>query len=108
MPGHQNSRYALMLGAALILTAPLSAEGNAYQAPAELRLQLIHPTQAERDQEVRLLGEGGRYSGELPALPGRMYLQLSDLEGEWRLLGEIAPGKRQVRLAPAPMPQARP
>ena len=57
--------------------------------PAALKLQLVHPTQYERDELVVLEGASGRYTARLARPEGRYYLALTDLEGSWRLAGEL-------------------
>jgi uncharacterized protein len=60
--------------------------------PANLRLQLIHPTDQSQDRTVELQrGADGRYSAPLHRPEGRRYLQLEadGDRGAWRLRGVI-------------------
>lgn len=70
----------------------LAATAPAYTLPAGLRLELIHPTREEDDQRVELRRSGSVYVGQLESPRGRVYLQLSDLDGGWRLVGELPAG----------------
>jgi hypothetical protein len=73
-------------------------------APAQLRLELIHPTREERDASTTLRRSGDRYAGTVLRPAGRLYLQVGDEAHSWRLTGALAPGQRSARLAPAPAP----
>ena len=66
--------------------------------PRALDLQLIHPTRAERDRRIRLIGADGRYQGALNRPAGRYYVSLSDAPGDWRLTGELATSALELRL----------
>jgi hypothetical protein len=70
--------------------------------PAALTLQLVHPTQAERDQIVVLEGSGGRYATSLVRPAGRYYLALTDHEGNWRLAGELPRNTDAILISAAP------
>ena len=67
----------------------LSAGDVGFRLPAQLLLELIHPTREELDRRVTLQSEGGAYVGVLSRPPGRLYLQLSDTASQWRLVGEL-------------------
>ncbi|WP_447895198.1 FixH family protein [Vreelandella sp. GE22] len=73
--------------------------------PEVLTLNLIFPTQDNRDHTVALTHRhGGRYLGQAPAgLEHRWYVTLTPQEAdEWRLSGEITlPSNAGVTLAPA-------
>jgi len=67
----------------------LAATKPAYAPPRALQLELIHPTREALDQRVELQRRGSVYVGELESLGSRIYLQLSDPDGGWRLIGEL-------------------
>jgi hypothetical protein len=81
----------------------LAATMPGYAPPGALQLELIHPTREERDQRVDLRRSGGVYVGELDAPAGRIYLQLSDPDGGWRLVGELPAGASGQSLAARPV-----
>jgi hypothetical protein len=70
--------------------------------PGELRLRLVHPTQAVADQVVELHAVAtGVYEGTLAAAAGgRRVMLLEDLARTWRLAGEAAGGARVIVLTP--------
>ena len=70
--------------------------------PAALTLQLVHPTQEERDRRVVLNGASGRYAASLARPQGRYYLALTDTDGNWRLAGELPQGSDTVLISAAP------
>ena len=87
-----------------VLALELKSEHETFVMPAELKLYLLHPTDASADHVIKLIAAGdGRYRGQLPALPTqRVFLRLipaalndnvsqqSALQGAaWRLTGEI-------------------
>ena len=67
----------------------LAAEGSA-TLPDAITLKLVHPTQAGRDQLVKMTLEGqGFYSGNLVAdIAGRWLVSIEDPLGKWRLQGD--------------------
>lgn len=71
-------------------TAVLTLEGNS--RPELLTLNLISPTQAEKDRQIILQRiEGNHYSGNLSdAITGRRFVELLGTEGAdtWRLFEE--------------------
>lgn len=69
--------------------------------PARVRLDLIHPTRDERDASVLLDHAGDAYRGVVRRPAGRLYLQLTDDQGSWRLTGELGPTQQSTRLEPA-------
>lgn len=76
--------------------ADMRLEG--YSGPAVLKLNVISPTQPERDRHITMqkISEG-HYTGQLQdALEGRRYVELIGQEGrnDWRLFGEevLQPG----------------
>jgi hypothetical protein len=70
--------------------------------PSALNLQLVHPTQEERDQTVVLEGASGRYVARLARPEGRYYLALTDRDGSWRLAGELPRKADTVLISAAP------
>ena len=78
----------------------LAGTGELPEYPTGLRLQLVHPTQAERDAEVVLTGSRGRYTGRIVRPVGRLYVHLGDVERTWRLTGELAASAREIDLVP--------
>lgn len=76
----------------------LAATNPAYAAAGELQLELIHPTREDRDQRVDLRRSGSVYTGELDSPAGRIYLQLSDPDDGWRLVGELPAGASRQSL----------
>ena len=74
-----------------------------YAQPDGLQLELIHPTREERDQLIELQRSGSVYVGELESPAGRVYLQLSDPDGGWRLVGELPDGASGQTLSARPV-----
>lgn len=58
-------------------------------APPRLALELIHPTLDTLDRSVMLTRDGDAWRGRIDRPDSRMYLQVTDDAGEWRLTGEI-------------------
>jgi len=89
----------------LVTGEVLASLDGAHPASDGLRLLLIHPVDADRDQTLTLTPvAGGRYRGELQQAPrGRYYLRLKPAADPlWRLLGEADfSAGNTVRLAPA-------
>ena len=78
----------------------LGAEGDV-KLPDVITLKLAHPTQAGRDQLVKMALEGqGFYSGNLVAdISGRWLVSIEDPLGEWRLQGDwLADSVEPLRL----------
>jgi len=74
------------------------------QMPDTLRLQLLHPTHADRDRDLQLRRGDGGYRAELavPLQKARWYLRLEPTDASWRLSGELNyPHSRSVRLQAA-------
>lgn len=63
--------------------------GQAGTLPQYLRLKVLHPTRAGKDQVVNLTRRGeGYYEGEIKQLaPARWRLILEDADKHWRLTG---------------------
>ncbi|RMF18495.1 MAG: hypothetical protein D6758_03975 [Gammaproteobacteria bacterium] len=71
-------------------TILIQLKGNAaFESPSFLKLQLIHPTLAGRDQDIRLMKQpDGRYLGVLhERISGNWHLDLRDPDEHWRLKG---------------------
>jgi len=81
----------------------LSATMPGYALPDGLQMELTHPTREERDQRIELKRSGSIYVGELASPAGRVYLQLSDPEGGWRLVGELPAGASEQTLNARPV-----
>jgi len=62
-----------------------------------MRLALIHPTQAERDQRIELTPSGdGLYRGQVAAsAPGYWHINLESAGGEWRITGRAHLAEQQ-------------
>ncbi len=73
-------------------------------APERLRLDLIHPTRDDRDESVMLGRSGELYAGVISRPAGRLYLQIADENGTWRLTGNLAPEQQLVRLTAGSAP----
>ncbi len=72
--------------------------------PEAVTLRLTHPTIEALDQRVLLTGAGGRYSGGVLRPPGRVYVELSDPDENWRLAGELGPASEQLVLSAQELP----
>ncbi len=66
--------------------------------PDHLYLNLVHPTLAERDRKIVLEGTGGRYVSQAKRPSERVYIVLTDNEGNWRMAGEISGGAAHHKL----------
>ena len=95
-------------GAADIARVQISASSAQYREPEGVELQLIHPTREELDQSVVLTRNGDGYAGSLSRAPTRLYVQLADLDGEWRLIGELPSSATTLEMVPSPAPGATP
>ena len=90
--------HAQLLPQASVLQ--LQLEGRLQTPPGKLTLQILHPTRSGDDHTVILDWDGTAYAGSLPQLAGSHYnVQLTPEFGEWRLTGELQPGKA-ITLAP--------
>lgn len=78
----------------------VNAGDSRFVLPAAVRLQLVHPTREQADRDALLSGGNGQYSGEIERPPGRVYVQLADLDETWRLVGELQAGSTQLDLRP--------
>jgi hypothetical protein len=82
------------------------SSGSAVEWPSMLLLTIAHPTLAEQDLRLELVGGDGTWRGSLPAAPDtRRYVQLEPPSGEWRLAGELAGGQRRLALGALPAAQ---
>jgi len=79
-----------------------------WAAPAQLQLELIHPTLEELDQTLSLSRTGKAYTAQLAPIVGRRYVQLGDADNEWRLVGELLAGSERVSLQPGTGARASP
>lgn len=77
----------------------LRATQSGFLAPAQLQLQFIHPTREELDQALILERAGDLYTGTLNRPASRVYVQLEDLDGQWRLVGELPAGATALELS---------
>ena len=78
------------------------ASRSGVDAPATLRLQLLHATRAGLDRQLDLArGPDGAYSAALPPLaPGHWYVQIGT--DRWRLLGSLyLPADTRLHIAPS-------
>ena len=97
---------ALALGARVELDAGSGRVGVSLTGtgvlPGELRLRLVHPTQAVADQLIDLqVLTPGAYTGKLAAaIAGRRVVMLEDVARTWRLAGEAAGDATVVVLSP--------
>ena len=81
----------------------VTSSDRSYVVPTQLQLQLIHPTHEERDQLVILERLDGLYVAEIRLPDSRVYVQLEDLDGAWRLVGELPDSATALELvAPDP------
>jgi hypothetical protein len=98
------------LGLAAELTFAAPAAGGAPRVTATLagatpdaiRLRLIHPTREAMDRSALLTRAGGVYAGTLERPATRMYVQLTDEGGAWRLTGVIGPGQDSLAMRATP------
>lgn len=77
----------------------LDATRSGFQPPRQIQLQLIHPTREGLDQAVTLQQSGAVYHGSLSRPGSRVYVQLEDLDGQWRLVGELPDRATSLDLA---------
>lgn len=74
----------------------VALEGGGIEAERTLRLELHHPTQAQRDTVLELVrGPDGAFRGTAPGdVRGRWHANLSPDHGAWRLAGtfSLTPG----------------
>lgn len=67
-----------------------------------LALHLVHPAQASRDVEIRLVRTGTVWLGRSSEpLAGRWRLRLQPTAGDWRLVGHLPDDGRRAELQPA-------
>ncbi len=66
--------------------------------PEQLILEIIHPTREDFDRQVELRQTATAYVGEFQRPAGRLYLQLSDPNANWRLTGELQPAAERLQL----------
>jgi hypothetical protein len=99
-------RLGLSATVRLQRVAGLAEVGLRAAAPLSqpLRLRLVHPTDARRDQlaplqELAATGAERRYRAQLPqGIDGRWLLYLEAADGSWRLQGELAAGAHSLAL----------
>lgn len=94
--------------AALGLRARLRIDGHATvvslepspgtQAPV---LRLVHPFESSRDRLIELSPGPNGWRGDSLAGPHAWQLQLTAVDGSWRLVGRYVPGDTAVAMAPA-------
>lgn len=100
--------HASALGA----SARLSVAANGRDLAVELDnaeaavvdLKLAHPIEAARDLDVQLIAVApGRFTGVLsePLASARWDLELSDIGGTWRIVGQLEIGREDALLVPA-------
>lgn len=90
------------------ITARLHVDGAGARAvlqgldglPENLRLQLSHPTHAERDLELELRPDStGVFRADTNRWsPGRWYVTLAPADGEWRLVGQLTDERGELSL----------
>lgn len=85
-------------GDAARLRVEVNARQPDFRSPDRLQLQLIHPTHQERDQAVELGRNGAGYTGRIIRPASRVYVALSDLDGQWRLTDELPAGAARLDL----------
>lgn len=70
--------------------------------PARLRLRLVHPTRAGRDQSAMLVPAlAGGYTAMLkPVGPGTWQVVIEDDVAGWRLAGTLLPAEDRLELRP--------
>ena len=70
-------------------------------APARLELQLSHPIDADRDQQLSLVRAGDAWLGRIdPARDHDWQMTLSPRDQRWRLLGRLRAGQSATELRP--------
>jgi hypothetical protein len=78
----------------------MQLSGHLQTSPGKLTLKILHPTRSGDDHSVILAWDGSSYTGILPHLASSHYrAQLTPEFGNWRLTGELLPGKA-VTLVP--------
>ena len=70
----------------------MQLSGDILHYPSELNLRILHPTQAGKDQLIKLAENArGHYNGNCrPLAPGKWRVILHDQGNTWRLVGEWA------------------
>ena len=80
----------------------VTLSGRMTEPPAALHLLLTHPTLAHLDVDTTLEWVGSGFAGTLPELsPGRYYVQITPVDGSWRLSGELDSHTRDLVLSSA-------
>lgn len=102
---------AAELGLSAELQFTAAADGNRGvlvslqgDAPARLRLDLVHPTREEFDRSTVLDRAGAGYAGVVQRPANRVYVSLHDEADTWRLTGTLPAGADALRLAPSARP----
>ena len=80
------------------LSLALAGSGH----PDHLVLQLVHPSDAQRDLTLVLARDGERWSWSGQVDDSHAWrLRLAPADGRWRLVGQLPAGARDFRLDPA-------
>ena len=72
------------------------------QLPDQVRVRLVHRTLLEEDREAWLTRSGNAYTGLIQRPRGRLWLELEDDRGTWRLAAELDEDQNRVSARPSP------
>lgn len=82
-------------GAVDVRLVPLPASA------VQLQLALVHPSRAAQDHRLVLTRSGDRFLGRVPLpLPAAWTVQVSAVDGAWRVAGRFEAGRAESALAP--------